>query len=100
MADLIDLLGEVSPSLRLGWILWLSAALVLVAWFRFARATPLPAARPPATDQVVRPPALQKTPWDLGDLPEVLPAPPSAVSEPSDEDGDRPNLTSPHHQTD
>jgi len=71
MTDLIDLLSEVSLSLKVGWILWFSGGLALAAWFRIARTTPVPVALPLPSRPIVRPPAQQKDPWDLGDSPAV-----------------------------
>ena len=42
MADLTELLVEVSPSLKAGWILWFAGGLGLAAWFRLTRATEWP----------------------------------------------------------
>jgi hypothetical protein len=84
MRDLADLLVEISPSIRVGWVLWFSAGLILVAWFRLARATPLPVAVPVAAT-VVPPVALQKDPLGFGDRAQVPPSAISAVTPSHDE---------------
>jgi hypothetical protein len=37
MAEILDLLFELSPSLKVEWILWLTSGLALAAWFGLAR---------------------------------------------------------------
>jgi hypothetical protein len=73
MTELTELLAEVSPSLRVGWILWLSTGLALVAWFRLARATPLPVAHPLTPDPVVLATAPQEDPAAVPVVPEARP---------------------------
>lgn len=71
MAELKELLVEVSPSLRVGWILWLSTGLALVAWHWLARTTPLPVVPLLTPDPVVLAAAPQEDPAAAAVVPEA-----------------------------
>jgi hypothetical protein len=95
MSDLVDLLVEVSPSLKVGWGLWFAAGLGLAASFRLAHVTPLPAHPVPAGGHAMPPPDSQKEPWGMPDAPVVPPVTLSAVPEPAQqEDRERPSKKS------
>ena len=97
MTELTDLLVDLSPTLRVGWILWLSTGLALGAWF-LARMNPLPVASSTPSRLTVQPLparqfvplALQKEPLNAGGPPPVAAPTLSAASQPSQEDLDRP----------
>jgi hypothetical protein len=88
MVDIIDLFADISPSLKVGWILWCSSGLAL-GWFWLARETQLTAALAPVAPRVARSPAAHREPWDLSHPTEVSPAVCSDVSAPSSEERDR-----------
>jgi hypothetical protein len=41
MAEIVDLLVELSPSLQVGWVLWLVSGLALGSWFWLSRGSEL-----------------------------------------------------------
>jgi hypothetical protein len=95
MSDLVDLLVEVSPSLKVGWGLWFAAGLALAASFRLARVTPLPARPLPAGGHAVPLADSQKEPWNLPDAPVMPPMTASALPEPTQWEGhERPSKKS------
>ncbi len=48
MVDVIHLLTELSPSLKVGWTLWAGAGLTMVVWWWMAQMTPRAVERPVA----------------------------------------------------